>query len=185
MAQSGHTLDDLAARHVGLDVIDTQVKPDCGGASSVPPGNFVEPEIKGTSWESKTVGTLLYRLTGLLVLQNLYSTTVDENHGLKAQIMKLEKLCCQLKEQLKSCTEDSVGSSGVSERDGMSGAVGVEDGEYRGDGDHRVSLLSPLFKTMQVRVTQLEKMMSETEGTTGKGLVKVGFYLLANNLLLV
>lgn len=170
MAQSGLLVDDLAARHVGPDVIGTLVETDCGGDSYVPPGNS-EAKVKGTSWESKTIDKLLYRLTGLLVLQNLYSMAVSENYGLKAQIMKLEKMCYQLKEQIERCARASTVSFGDSEKDKISGTTGVEEGEYRGDDHVGISLLSPLFNTMQRRVTNVEKTVSETEGTTAKGLV--------------
>lgn len=173
MAQSGIGTHNLAARHVARDLADLHRKSDSGIASYVSPGNFAEAETKGTAGEQMNIGALLYRLTGLLVLQSLYSTVLDENRGLKAQVMKLEKTCGRLKEQLKRSTETLTGSSTNGGRDRMSGMALVEDGEYRGDDTYGDSLLSPLFKTLQLRLVKLEKMMSGIEGTTAKGLMKV------------
>ena len=89
-----------------------------------------------------TVGEVLYRLTGLLMLQRLYADVLEEKRRLEAHLSK-QALLYQVKDQLTSRDK----CSSIVEED--VGAVSSMDSESQTDGNN--SLFSPLYSTCKIR----------------------------------
>lgn len=104
-----------------------------------------------------TVGGLLYQMTGLLVLQKLYTDMLDEKRRMEARLQKQESLYKgQLANRDKTAHEDPATLSN------MDSANQVNE---------NMSLLSPLYRSMRLQNVK-DKMMFQTEGKTAKGLIQ-------------
>ena len=123
----------------------------------------------GHSNQVLTVGEVLYRLTGLLMLQRLYADVVAEKRRLEAHLAKQE-LLYQVKDQLTS--RDKCSSSIVEED---VGAVSNMDSESQTDGNN--SLFSPLYRSMHLQLAKYEQKMVDIEGKTAQGLIKVASHV--------
>ena len=116
---------------------------------------------RGHSNRMLTVGELLYQMTGLLMLQRLYTDVLDEKRRLEARVPKQE-LLCGVKGQLLSRGESS---------DEVVTTLSNMDSKSQADGNN--SLFSPVYRSMHLQLTKYEQMMVDTEGKTAKGLIKV------------
>ena len=120
---------------------------------------------EGTTLEERSsIGHLLYRLSGLLLLQSLLSKALEENRYLKNQIAKLENLCSSLTQQQSHSSADS--NSSTTTRT----SIRLTDDEYESKND---SLLSSTLRSAQLQLSKLQATMTGIEGTNAPGLVKV------------
>ena len=115
----------------------------------------------GHSNRMLTVGELLYQMTGLLMLQRLYTDVLGEKRRLEARVPKQE-LLCGVKDQLLSRGESS---------DEVVTTLSNMDSKSQADGNN--SLFSPVYRSMHLRLTKYEQTMVDTEGKTAKALKKV------------
>ena len=112
----------------------------------------------GLSSRVLTVGELLYQMTGLLMLQRLYTDVLDEKRRLEARLPKQELLYGvdgQLASRHESSDEDTT----------------TLDSKSQADGNN--SLFSPLYRSMYLQLTKYEQIMVDIEGKTAKGLIQV------------
>ena len=103
--------------------------------------------------ERHSVNELLYRLTAVLVLQNLYSEEIRENRELKSRLQMHEIRSSQVREE----------SQGENPR-----SLSVDDA--RSDEN---CLFPTLYQNLQLQSSEQAKVIAHVEGMTASGLVKV------------
>lgn len=107
--------------------------------------------------DRQTVGWLLYQLSGLLALQSLYSSVIQENTKIKAQ--KEAHSSNRVKDQLRRNTVTSGESE--SPESAVFARLDVSDASK--------SLFSPLYRSMELRLARCEQMMAGAEGMNARG----------------
>lgn len=109
------------------------------------------------SGEVQTINELLYRLTGLLVLQSLYSEVIKENKLLKAHLAK----------------KDTKKPPTTGHDPGAASALDSQEESHS-------SVMSQLNRGMQLKISRYEQIMSSAEGKDAKGLIKVSQFVVSN-----
>ena len=103
--------------------------------------------------ERHSVNELLYRLTAVLALQNLYSEEIRENRELKSRLQMHEIRSSQVREE----------SQGENPR-----SLSADDA--RSDGN---CLFPKLYQNLQLQLSEQAKVIAHVEGMTASGLAKV------------
>ena len=120
-----------------------------------------ENTVEGRSCLMQTDGKLLQQLTGLLILQSLYSDSLNENKRLKVELAKKTLISSRLKNQLQTPTGSADPESG------SSSTLDQEKSHYSD------SLYSPVHRSIIMKLERYEHLMAEIEGTTARGLLQV------------
>ena len=125
-------------------------------------GRAQQSEEMAISCSDTILRDLNYRLTGLLILQTLYATLLEETGRLRARLLRQEAECTILKDELLEVSKTDKSSVCAKEAT-HSGAVDDNDS----------SLFSPFCRAIQMRLTKCEEMIAGIEGMTAKGLIQV------------
>lgn len=116
------------------------------------------------SSDRQTVGWLLYRLSGLLALQCLYSSLIVENRKLKAQRSKQDAPSIRVKGQLQ---RNNTATSAEAE---STASVAFDQADVS---DANNSLFTHLYRSMGLRLARSEQMTASAERMDAGGLIKV------------
>ena len=114
----------------------------------------------------KILGDLRYRLAGLLILQTLYATLLEETAGLKARLSRQEA------DSTSNAKDDVTRASKTDELSAYSDGPTSSERDPQQHGANS-SLFSSFYRAMQSRLTTCEQLIADMEGTTAKGLIQV------------